>query len=232
MEHNKAYNYFLLALKDKLAKQFGGNIAALARHVNYSRGYIANILSDITDKYASYDAQVQIAQNLGMEFDEFLIYGKTIYSGKIIDSDIDPNLDDFVYIPKVVAQLAAGHGSFETGSEIEGMYSFREDWIRKKGNSKNLVLMDVTGDSMMPIIANGDTVMLDLSKTDLVSNKIFAVRVEDLIYIKYIDREPGKFVLRSHNSDYPPIAIDTAYLHDTSFQILGRAVWWCHDELF
>lgn len=229
MAYNKTYDYFLAALDNKLVNNFGGNVSALSRHLGFSRGYVSNIVGKI--KPASYDAQVQIAQKFDFEYDEFLAFGKSLQNGETVAVINNNSKNDFIYIPKVAARLAAGSGSFETSSEHTGLYSFRSDWIATMGNPDNMVLMDVVGDSMYPIINDGDTIMLDQAKRDLLPNKVFAVRIEDLIYLKYIDREPGKIILRSHNKAYEPIVIETEFLTPNSFQILGRAIWWCHAEL-
>lgn len=228
VKYTNTYRYFLDALKYITFEQFGDNKAALARAVGYSTGYITNILNGA--KPAGYEAQTEVSEKLGYELFEFLQFGQALGNGESIEFFNNSLKDNIIYIPKVEARLAAGHGSYETNNNEVGLYSFRADWIHQMGNPDNMVLMDVVGDSMSPVILDGDTILLDHSKTDLLPNKIFAVRVEDLIYLKYIDREPRKFVLRSHNSDYPPIYIDTEYLYDTSFQILGRAIWWCHAE--
>ena len=37
--------------------------------------------------------------------------------------------------------MSAGDGSFEVGSEIEGYYAFRKDWLVTKGTINNMVVM-------------------------------------------------------------------------------------------
>lgn len=221
---NKSYSYFVTALNHLIVDRYDGKYGHIAVETGLSKGYVNDIVSGY--KTAGYKAQTKIANFFNMELTQFLLLGQTIEDGTN-----KPSMADFTYITKVKARPAAGNGSFETDSDLDGLYSFRSDWIRKKGNPKNLVLMDVMGDSMQPYIMDGDTVMIDQSKTDLMPNKIYAVRVEGLIYLKYIDMEPGKFILRSHNSYYTPINIEIQFLNDSSFQILGRAVWWCHDEI-
>ena len=43
--------------------------------------------------------------------------------------------DEFAKIPKVNARLCAGGGSFEVGSDIQGYYAFRKDWLSRKGSA-------------------------------------------------------------------------------------------------
>jgi len=73
---------------------------------------------------------------------------------------------EFRQVPKVKARLCAGGGSFEVGSEIEGYYSFRMDWLSKKGTAEKMVLLDIFGNSMEPEFREGDTVLIDESQKD------------------------------------------------------------------
>ncbi|GAB7078698.1 hypothetical protein JCM14635_12420 [Megalodesulfovibrio paquesii] len=91
-----------------------------------------------------------------------------------------------------------------------------------------MVLMDVTGDSMSPVIEDGDTVLIDESKTDVFAGRIYAVAIDDEILVKYIDKIPGKYLLRSKNSEYAPIEIDLKK-EDLHFRIIGKVLWWCRE---
>ncbi len=78
----------------------------------------------------------------------------------------------FLQVPKVRARLSAGGGSFETEPGIEEFYSFRSDWLSKKGKSEDMVLMDITGNSMEPELKDGDTVLIDTSRKEILAGSI------------------------------------------------------------
>ena len=64
-----------------------------------------------------------------------------------------PSCDvDLIMIPMVEARLSAGHGSLEVGGDSERSYAFRSDFLHRKGNPREMVLMRVSGDSMEPEI--------------------------------------------------------------------------------
>ena len=130
---------------------------------------------------------------------------------------------EFKHIPKVKARLSAGGGSFEIGSEIEGYYAFRNEWLRTKGNPERMVLMDIFGNSMEPELKDGDAVLIDESQKDIIAGAIFAVGVEDTILVKRIEKHPSKLVLRSDNKDYAPIFLEGADCE--SVRIIGKVVW-------
>ena len=130
---------------------------------------------------------------------------------------------EFRHIPKVKARLSAGGGSFEIGSEIEGYYAFRNQWLRSKGNPERMVLMDIFGNSMEPELKDGDSVLIDESQKDIIAGAIFAVGVEDTILVKRIEKHPSKLVLRSDNTDYAPIFLEGA--DGQSVRIIGKIIW-------
>lgn len=132
---------------------------------------------------------------------------------------------DMVYVPLVEARLSAGTGSFEVGGITEQRYGFRNDWICTKGQPSMMVLMRVTGESMEPEIQHGDVVLVDQSQTQPQPGALFAVGVEDLVYIKMVDTLPGKIILKSCNDSYAPLEIDTRGDLSDGIRIIGKAVW-------
>ncbi len=129
----------------------------------------------------------------------------------------------FRRIPKVRARLSAGGGSFEINGDVEGYYAFRREWLQKKGNPKQMVLMDVVGDSMEPAIQEHDTVLIDQSQQELMAGRIYALGIEDTVMIKRIEKHPGKLVLISSNPNYSPIFIQGEELE--TVRIIGALVW-------
>ena len=133
--------------------------------------------------------------------------------------------DEVVMIPMVEAVLSAGGGSFETGATIGRGYAFRRDFIQRKGNPDNMVLMRVAGDSMEPEILSGDVVLIDQGKTRIVPGHMFAVGFEEAIYLKRIDIMPGKAILKSANPAYPPMELDIRGQLSDQFRVIGRVLW-------
>lgn len=137
---------------------------------------------------------------------------------------------DLLLVPLVAARLSAGTGSLETESEILGHFAFREDWLIRKGNPDNMVLMRVYGDSMEPTIQHGDMALIDQGKTRIVPHTIYAVGVNEEIYIKQVETLPGhRMILRSHNERYAPIEVDLRGDMADSVRIIGKVIWWCRE---
>jgi len=130
-----------------------------------------------------------------------------------------------VMVPMVEARLSAGTGSFETGGEVLRHYAFRWDFLRRKGNPAQMVLLRVSGDSMQPNIMHNDVVLIDQGQREPVPGRIYAVGVEDMVYLKVLDAMPGRLILTSINPDFAPIEANTSEQLGDLVRIIGRAVW-------
>lgn len=141
------------------------------------------------------------------------------------DRTIEHDTGDIIMVPMVEARLSAGTGSFENGNGQERFYAFRLDFLRRKGIPSQMALMRVSGDSMEPEIKDGDVVLIDQNQKTPTPGKLFAVGVEDMVYIKEVNAEPGKLVLSSYNKAYPALEVDARGDLATDIRIIGRAVW-------
>lgn len=143
-------------------------------------------------------------------------------TGEITNEQCDV---DLIMVPMVEARLSAGTGSLETSGDTERSYAFRSDFLRRKGNPKEMVLMRVGGDSMQPEIMNNDVVLLDQSKRNVRPGPIFAVGFQDAIYLKRIDALPDRIILKSTNPAYPPVEIPVGEQEGDAFRIIGQVIW-------
>jgi phage repressor protein C with HTH and peptisase S24 domain len=137
--------------------------------------------------------------------------------------------EGYSLIPKVQARLAAGTGSLETDGEVIGYYAFKLDFLMRKGRPNKMVLMDVTGDSMEPVLMDRDSVLIDESQRSIIAGGIFAVGIEHEVYVKYLHRVPGKLVLKSKNPEYEAIEVDMDGEISDEVRIIGRVVWSCRE---
>jgi phage repressor protein C with HTH and peptisase S24 domain len=138
------------------------------------------------------------------------------------DNDVE-----FKYIPKVAARLSAGTGSFESEENITDYLSFQTKWLAGKGAANSMVAMEVFGQSMEPVIKEGDTVLIDQSQNRIIAGTIYAVGVEDTILIKRLEKHPDKLVLSSDNKSYEPIYIKRE--ETDMVRIIGKVIWSCRE---
>lgn len=149
--------------------------------------------------------------------------GKGFPRSEAVVAAVEEDGASYEEVPKVRARLCAGGGSFETDGMVEGYYSFRSDWLKSRGNPANMVLMEVIGNSMEPEIKEGDMVLIDQARSDVLSGGIYAVGVEDTVMVKRVERLPGTLVLRSDNVDYSPIHLSGDELNNV--RVIGQVLW-------
>lgn len=121
--------------------------------------------------------------------------------------DLDPN--SFMIIPHVDVKFSAGNGrlvEFEPTPKMTGCAQ-RLEWFHKKRVSpKNLVEVDLDGDSMEPRIPSGSVVIIDksINRLEQVQNrKVYAIRYGDELKIKRLSRRyDGALIIDSDNPSY------------------------------
>ena len=163
---------------------------------------------------------LQLAQQFNFNR-EWLEKGK---GATFLSSTCNDSLE-LINVPKVKARLCAGDGSFDTDSKITSYLSFQFDWLRQIGSPKDMVLMDVFGNSMDPEIKDGDTIMVDQSQKDILAGLLYAVGIGDTIMVKRVEKHPNRLVLFSENTKYAPIFLEEEDLD--RIRIIGKVVWTC-----
>ena len=144
--------------------------------------------------------------------------------GKVImPKDDVRELTSFRFVPKVAAVAGAG-STLETSDEVIGYYAFRSDWMGiEHVSEKQSVLMDVRGDSMEPLLKDGDTILVDQSDTQVMDGRIYVVTLGDELRVKRLQKSLKGYVLRSENPRYADITIDGSDLE--AFRVHGRVRW-------
>ena len=119
-------------------------------------------------------------------------------------------------------KLSAGSGNKIFAEEVIGYHMFASDDLKNEGlDKKNLCIFFVRGDSMLPEIQDGAKVLIDISQRELVNNKIYAVSVNNEIFIKKLFQDKNQIILRSENHDYK----DKIYKTTDELNVIGRAVY-------
>lgn len=152
----------------------------------------------------------------------------------LIAEDLPGNPDevgsnDFALIPQYTAKGSAGNGHSNDHVEVRGGLMFKRDWLRRMGlKDPNLRVIYASGMSMYPTLCDGDALLLDLSQTEPLDGRIYALLKPDgeLIIKRLVRGITGGWIIRSDNEDkrlYPDqVATDTEIGH---LLILGRIVW-------
>lgn len=132
-----------------------------------------------------------------------------------------------VSVPRIAVEASAGDGSMIDSEAIMDFQPFKAEDIRRLSTDpSNLVVIRVRGDSMLPTLADGDQLLVDLSAGQAISDGIYALGVDDVLQVKRLVHRPG-FQVRvvSDNVAYPSYDIDPA---TEGIRIVGRVLWAGH----
>jgi phage repressor protein C with HTH and peptisase S24 domain len=131
----------------------------------------------------------------------------------------------FSFVKKVKPLLSSGTGELVEEEESEDIYSFRREWLYRKGVIPNMRLAQVSGDSMFPTLEDGDFVLFDISKNCPLDGKIMVIGIENLLYIKRVRVSPeGIFLVSDNKAVYEPWRVS----HENT-RFLGLVIWHCGD---
>jgi len=128
---------------------------------------------------------------------------------------------EWIDIPRLAVDAAAGPGQFPGEEAMIGAFRFSASWLRALGlDPRHLSTIAVAGDSMQPVLANGDEVLVDRAPRPP-REGVHVVRVGDALLVKRLDfGRPGRVTLTSANPIYPP-----QDLPREDVTIIGRVVW-------
>ena len=141
----------------------------------------------------------------------------------------DP-FEDFALVERFDVTLSAGPGAAGVNVRELSPVAFRYDWLAAQSLSADqCVVATVGGDSMSPLIRDGDLILLNRQRGDLVSGEVYGfVDVEGDLLVKRLAKIDGGLLLQSENSSYPP---ETRLGEDANrVRIIGRYAWSGHSH--
>jgi len=124
-------------------------------------------------------------------------------------------------IPRLAVSASAGPGAFPGADEPVGALRFSALWLRQQGlDPAMLSAIEVAGDSMEPLLRDGDEILVDRTPRPL-RDGVHVVRVGDSLMVKRVQTGvPGRVVLESQNPAYRPIELSR-----DEVEVVGRVVW-------
>ena len=137
-----------------------------------------------------------------------------------------PGSTDPVVVPRLDVAASAGPGALADDEAAQAHMAFSPRWLRRvaAGDIKQLSLIRVEGDSMLPTLSHGDEILVDRGDGGRrLRDGIYVLRRDDSLIVKRLALDPagGRVSIRSDNESWPswpdcPLA---------SIDIVGRVVW-------
>lgn len=225
MEH--AEKLLAQAVAERLAA-LKSNAFAAEKAAGLPSDAIRSILRGVKKSGTTLNKAMEVCQALGIE----------LYIGPPRESGLQPpdaELSSLVNIPLHEAFLAAGEGVENSTECISGHVAFNKDWLRKIGLSpSNAALARAKGDSMQPVIWDGDLLLIDRTKVEPPPiwkgergkrfAPVFALLDDGQAKVKRLQMlDHGVAMLISDNPDYPP-----QFAKPETLTIIGKVMWWGH----
>ena len=126
-------------------------------------------------------------------------------------------------VKAVNIRVEAGFPAFEADQEFEDgglVHIPKKDVELNEWVPQCLLAVKVRGDSMWPVFAEGDTIVINIADVKLVSGEVYAVNCEGKPVIKQLAYEGHQWYMRSFNPKHKPVPYRTP-----DSNIIGKVVY-------
>lgn len=168
------------------------------------------------------EEMIKIGNHYGVDLlTEYFVDLGTVQHTKFIEKQSNTICAD--YFPEINA--SCGFGLYASGTS-EKINIPKSVFISSYNKNKNYCVVNAEGNSMNPIIMNGDKVVIERAEFNTIEDdKIYLFAYNDKIYIKRLIMNINELVIKSDNPDKETYR--TQYLKDdriNDIKILGKVV--------
>lgn len=220
----------------KLVQQSGTDLKNASRHIGKNDAYLHQYLYRGTPKVLPEDVREALAPLLGVMPDELRpesdrkgAMGVTTFVPAGLSGQQRERLSiaGYVPVPELDVRASAGPGALTDGLEDgRSTWMFSDALVRHefRANAADLRVITIDGDSMEPLMASGDRILVDTSQRVPVPPGIFVIWDGLGLVAKRIEHvphsSPPTVVIRSINPEYA-----TYERHAEDVRIVGRVIW-------
>ncbi|MGJ8523045.1 putative HTH-type transcriptional regulator [Carnimonas sp. R-84981] len=206
--------------KNRLKSAIGTqSLRGFSRRCGLSEATLRSYLSGGT--YPTLDRLLQMASALEKD-PTWLAFGVSQKTNEEDDADDLPG--SYAFIPLYDARVSAGSGAWNEHSKVLTNISFTRYSLRRQGlTPDNLSAIRIAGDSMEPVLHDGDTVVVDHTRAVIEGEGIYVLLLDGHLYAKRLQRTWDGIVVISENKAYREIVIPRDQA-DT-LKVVGKAVW-------
>jgi len=200
----------------ELSRDRGASLSSLSDLLGRNSAYLQQFIKRGTPRKLEEEDRRTLAQFFGV--DEAELCGAR---GKSFETKSAKGSGNWVSVPRLDICAAAGAGALPTCEETFDTFRFSDRWLAEQGlKGADLSAITVKGDSMEPLLCDGDEILVDLHQQPL-RDGVHVVRLGDTLLVKRVARSgSGTLSLLSQNPAYPPIEVSPAEI-----EIIGRVVW-------
>jgi phage repressor protein C with HTH and peptisase S24 domain len=192
----------------ELARQRGSSLAALSRMIDRNGSYLQQYITKGSPRRLEEQDRRRLAQFFGVPDRE-------------LGGSEEPPAHDWVAVPRLSLEVSAGPGTWG-GVEVPfDQLGFSRRWLRERGlDAALLSAIQVSGDSMEPLLRDGDEILVDRAPRAF-REGVHVLRLGEVLHVKRVQAgPPGRLLLVSENRAYGPIEVAAGEV-----ELLGRVVW-------
>ena len=195
----------------ELSRQKGTSLASLSRMLGRNTTYLQQYISKGSPRKLEEEDRAKLAKFFGVPESELGGSKEKSYT----------NDADWVEVPRLLVEASAGPGVVSNQELPFDSFHFSRKWLREHGlESGKLSAVRVVGDSMEPLLREGDDLLVDLSGKPF-RDGVYVVRLDGNLLVKRVTSQGmGRFSILSQNLSYPPISVMAEEL-----ELVGRVVW-------
>lgn len=199
-----------------LSQARGVSLAALSELLGRNPSYLQQFIRKGSPRKLEEQDRATLARFLGVDEEEL----RETQDNSYVKA---PRRDggEWVAVPRLDLGAAAGAGRVPGGEAAFDTFRFSRRWLAEQGlECAQLSAIRVEGDSMEPLLNDGDEILVDCSPRPF-RDGIHVVRVGETLMVKRIaSAGPGRVALLSQNLAYPPVEVAAEEV-----EIIGRVVW-------
>ena len=196
----------------QLAREKGSSLAALSRMIDRNPSYLQQFIVKGSPRKLEEEDRRKLAQFFGVAEAEL---------GGSVEKSYDSREDDWVDVPRLDMEASAGPGSLGGPELAFDSFGFSRRWLRERDLTPAMLsAIRVTGDSMDPLLRDGDEILVDRSPRPF-REGVHVVRLGEALHVKLIQAvPPDRLRLISKNPAYEPVEVAMA-----DVDVVGRVVW-------
>jgi len=202
-------------LKNLVGTRKGINLRTLSRQIKKNDAYLHQYIYRGTPKSLPENVRYRLAMLLD------------IHESELRETTHDVAIPDAVFLPYLDIDISAGHGSISDDlAEAGNSWVFDRQFLQQicHADISALRMLSVKGDSMSPVLEDGDMILVDLSDTQPSPPGIFVLFDGVGLLTKSVELIP--------DSSAGQIRIAPANPHYSAYQrslrdirIVGRVIW-------
>lgn len=201
----------------ELSQERGVSLAALSELLKRNPTYLQQFIRKGSPRKLEEQDRATLARYLGVDEEELRERQENSYG----EAPNRRGPGEWVEVPRLDLGASAGPGRVPGGEAAFDTFRFSRRWLDEQGLARaELSAIRVEGDSMEPLLNDGDEILVDRSPRPF-RDGIHVVRLGETLMVKRVaSAGAGRIALLSQNLAYPPVEVAVEEV-----EIIGRVVW-------